>query len=79
MGRDWLKHIKLSWLQLCAVSMPTPLQEVFNCHQTVFRDVLGELKDTLASIVIGSDVQPCFYKPRSLPFALKTKVKTELD
>ena len=78
-GRDWLKHIKLNWAQLCAVSVPTPLQKVLNRHQTVFSGELGKLKGTKASIVIDSDVQPRFYKPRSLLLALKTKVETELD
>jgi len=72
MGRDWLKHIKLNWAQLCAVSVPTPLQEVLNHHQAVFHDELGELKGTQASIVIDSYVQPRFYKSRSLLFALQT-------
>jgi len=79
MGRDWLQHIKLKWAQLCAVSMPTPLQEMLDRHQAVFRDELGELKGTQASIVVDSSVQPRFYKPRTLPFALKAKVESELD
>ena len=78
MGRDWLKHIKLNWAQVCAVSVPNPLQEVLNRHQTVFCDELGELKGTQASIAIDSNVQPR-YKPRSLPFTIKAKVETELD
>ena len=61
------------------MSVPTPLQEVLNCHHTVFHDELAELKGTQASIVINSDVQPRFYKSWSLLFALKTKVETELD
>ena len=71
MGRDWLKHIKLNWPKLCAVSMPTPLQEVLNRHRTVFRDELGKLDGTQASIVVDPNVQPRFYKPRSLPYSFK--------
>jgi len=54
-GRDWLKRIKLNWAQLCAESMPIPLQKVLNHHQTVFCDEFGELKGTQASIMIDSN------------------------
>ena len=59
--------------------MPTPLQEVLNWHRTVFRDELGKMDGTQASIVVDPNVQPRFYKPRSLSYSLKAKVKTELD
>ena len=48
-------------------------------HKAVFCDKLGKLEGTQVSIEVDSDAQPRFFKPRSLPFTLKSKVEDELD
>ena len=45
----------------------------------MFPDELGKLKGTQVSFEIAPDTQPCFFKPRPLPFTLKSKVEDELD
>ena len=79
LGRNWLEQIKLNWPQLCTVKHSSALQEVLDKHEAVFRDELGKLESTQVSIEIDADAQPRFFKPRPLPFTLKSKVEDELD
>ena len=78
-GRNWLEQIKLNWPQLCTVKSSSALQEVLDQHEAVFCDELGKLEGTQVSIEVDSDAQPRFFKPRPLPFTLKSKVADELD
>ena len=78
-GRNWLEQIKLNWQQLCTVKHSSALQEVLDKHEAVFRDKLGKLESTQVSIKIDADAQPQLFKPRPLPFALKSRVEDELD
>lgn len=48
-------------------------------HSEVFRDQLGTLKGTSAKINVDPMVQPIYCKARSVPYAMKEKVNTELD
>ena len=48
-------------------------------HEAVFCDELGKLEGTQVSIEVDSDAQPRLFKPRPLPFTLKSKVEDELD
>ncbi len=45
----------------------------------VFRAELGKLKDVKIKIPIPTDAQPRFFKPRSVPYALRDRVESELD
>ena len=74
---------------------PTPssnsLQEevnVLNCKQfselkekfnDVFSGKLGKCKQLKANVHLKPEAKPVFHKPRPLPFAIKQKVKDELD
>ena len=78
-GRNWLEQIKLNWQQLCTVKSASALQELLDQHEAVLRDELGKLEGTQVSIEVDSDAQPRFFKPRPLPFMLKSKVEDELD
>ena len=48
-------------------------------HSDLFRQELGTLKGVEAKIFVLPNAQPCFYKPRLLPYALKERVEKELD
>jgi hypothetical protein len=50
------------------------LQEVLNKHEEVFNDELGTLKGFTAKMHVSSDATPRFFKPRSVPFEMKTKI-----
>ena len=52
------------------------MQEIF---PEVFRAELGKLKDVKLTIPIPPDATPRFFKPRSVPYALRTRVESEID
>ena len=81
LGRDWLKEIRLDWRALhhLQAAPPTKLQDILDGHSDVFKDELGCVKDVTATIVIDSEAQPRFCKPRTVPFALRGKVEHELS
>ncbi|KAJ8971061.1 hypothetical protein NQ317_002753 [Molorchus minor] len=45
----------------------------------IFEDELGLLKNQVLNMNVKSDATPKFFKHRSLPYALKTKVEAEID
>nr|XP_033495922.1 uncharacterized protein K02A2.6-like [Epinephelus lanceolatus] len=80
LGRGWLKALKEDWQPVHKIEdREDPIQEVLSRHETVFKAELGRLKGFKAKIHVASDATPCFYKPRSVPFAMKKKVEQELE
>ena len=55
------------------------LQDVLPQHDIVFKPELGRIKGVGAKLHINAVAQPHFYKPRSVPYALRQKVEQELD
>ena len=55
------------------------LQDVLQRHNTVFKPELGRIKGSEAKLHINTAARPRFYKPRSVPYALRQKVERELD
>ena len=80
LGRDWLHKIRLDWKSLYRLqAMPsTSLRAVLDRHGEVFRDELGRAKGVTATIQVDPKVRPRFFKPRTIPYALKAKVDQEL-
>ena len=81
LGRNWLTKIRLDWTQLCSnhVCYSLSLQGILADYSTVFDTELGTLKDFKAIIRVDPAAQPRFCKPRAVPYALKEKIKKELD
>ena len=86
LGRDWLSQLKLSWVELFPdkvgvnmVSSDPRISELMADFGDVFSDKLGCLKDFKVHIPVSSDATPKFFKPRSVPYALKSRVEEELD
>ena len=52
------------------------LKEIF---PEIFSNQLGCLKDLMVHIPVPVDATPRFFKPRSVPYALRTRVEDELD
>ncbi len=78
LGRDWLSKIKLNWGEmriikgLCA-------EDVVARYPDVFKDELGTLRGTTVKLCVEPNAIPRFFKPRSVPFAMKHKVEKELE
>ena len=48
-------------------------------HKSVFNDELGTMQDTKAKLFVKPDSIPKFFKPRSVPHALKGAIEQELN
>uniref|UniRef100_A0A1A7YSF0 Gypsy retrotransposon integrase-like protein 1 n=2 Tax=Iconisemion striatum TaxID=60296 RepID=A0A1A7YSF0_9TELE len=95
LGRGWLEELKLSWEEIKArhqdskihhVSveknkkhLDESLQSILSKHEEVFKEELGTLKGTKATIHVNEDATPRFYRPRSIPYAMRAKVDEEID
>ena len=84
MGRDWLRVVRLDWRKIGKVSPTTAsvtsrvaaLQEQY---QEVFSETLGTITPFTAKLSVTPGASPKFFKPRSVPLALKERVESELD
>ena len=79
MGRDWLLAIKLDWNKLHHLETPSALQDVLQKHATVFKEELGKVRGVTAKIHVDPSATPRFCKPRTVPYALRSRVEQELD
>ena len=86
MGRDWLRVVRLDWRSIGKVStVPTPvgvenqIAALQDKYQEVFSDTLGTIMPFRAKLSVKPTAQPKFFKPRSVPFALRERVESELD
>ncbi|KAK7901534.1 hypothetical protein WMY93_018303 [Mugilogobius chulae] len=90
LGRGWLEDIQLDWKGMKArhkasqvhhvnTEKNVTLQEVLCKHEDVFKEELGTLKGTKATIHIKENAVPRFFRPRSIPYAMRTKVDEEID
>lgn len=80
LGRGWLKELKLKWDEIKHVKTEAQaLQDVLLQHEEVFKEELGLLRGVHATIRVSADAHPKFYKPRSVPYAMRTKVEEEIE
>ena len=67
-------------LKTIHVVNPDPIQKVLDAHAQVFDDSeAGCLKGPPVKLVVNSNSQPKFYRPRSLPLLWKPLVEEELS
>ena len=79
LGRDWLLKLRLDWNRLHQVQSSSKLQSILDRHPEVFRDELGLANDVTAKIHVDDQAQPRFYRPRTVPYALRGRVEKELE
>lgn len=78
--RGWLENLKLKWDEIRHVRTETQgLQQVLSKHEDVFKEELGMLKGMKATIRVSAEACPKFYRPRSVPYAMRAKVEVELE
>ena len=78
LGRNWLQHVQLDWKAIHHVT-PVGLEEVLGKHEEVFRDELGTYRDYEAHIEVEPGAQPHYSKARTVPYAMRDKVKEALQ
>nr|XP_023665672.1 LOW QUALITY PROTEIN: uncharacterized protein K02A2.6-like [Paramormyrops kingsleyae] len=76
LGRDWLQKIKLKWHEIKYVHTT---EDILQRFREVFRDELGTLKGVSVKLHVDPNATPRFYKPRTVPYAMKGKVEEELE
>lgn len=82
LGRWWLRQVALDWTEIKHVSASPKsltLQQVLSKHESVFKEELGTLKGFKATIHVPAEATPRFYRPRSVPYAMRPKVDAEID
>ena len=57
----------------------TPLQEILESHQELFRDELGTLRGYKVKIFVDANVKPRYCKARTMPYSMCSLVEKELD
>ena len=78
-GRNWLCKLQLDWKSIFSLQGDGTLQHLLQQYSSVFADELGTVKDLKVKLHVMENSTPKFYKARSLPFALREKVTTELN
>jgi len=78
-GRNWLTTICLDWKSIGTVSDKTALTQLLEKYWDIFEEGLGKLIGHEAKIHVDPNAQPHFYKARTLPYALRSKVEEELE
>ena len=79
LGRDWLQKLKLDWKSILKLHSTLSLQQVLDCHESVFTDELGTFNKSKVKFYLKENAEPQFFKARQVPFSLRDKVAVELD
>ena len=83
-GRTWLRRIQLDWKTIGSLRMSPHksvehrLQDLLTRYSDVFRDELGTIQSMKVKLHLQPNATPRFFKPRSVPFALKPAIEEEL-
>ena len=80
LGRDWLSRIQIDWASIKLVGESVrPLDELVAKYAEVFDSKPGAMTKHSAHLLLKPGAQPCFCRPRSVPFAIRDIVGKELD
>lgn len=77
--RNWLKCLRLDWHRIANVSATDQLEDILAEYQEVFKDERGKVRNFKATLHLKEGATPKFFRPRSVPFAIKGAVGEELD
>ena len=81
-GRDWMQSIRLDWRSLGIANIQgtlPSLETILQKHSEVFQSNVGTMHQFEAKLVVTPETKPKFYRPRSVPDALKDDIEHELD
>ena len=81
LGRNWLNRIVLNWKKVFAVRTLRleSLNKLMQRHKALFSEGLGTIEPYRATLYIQPGAKPRFFKPRSVPFAIRDALGSELD
>ena len=82
LGRNWLRHIRLNWTAIHAISSSSEEpKHLLDQFAELFSDELGTVTEYHATLDIRNDVRPekKFHGAQPIPFAIKSAIEEELD
>ena len=78
LGRNWLQSTQLGWKSIKGAYCMSLVEKLIKKHSHLFCSKLRTIQEVKAKIFVPPEAQPCFFKPRLLPYALKSRVKAKL-
>ncbi|GFX27698.1 transposon Tf2-9 polyprotein [Trichonephila clavipes] len=84
-GREWLKNFQLDWSSIIEVrvencnSRTNNLNTLLQKYEKKFTPDIGKLEKFCCRLQMKPNYKPVFFKPQSVPFALKERIETELN
>ena len=80
LGRDWLQEIRLNWpLHYQKLDSSKSRQvDALKEFPRLFSKELGMIAHHVAELRVKKDAVPIFFRPRSIPFAIRQKVDEEI-
>ena len=81
-GRDWLGQLCLDWKTIGLAMLSdhnTQIEVLKKKYDQVFSAGLGAMLHFKASLNVKPEIKPIFFRPRSIPFAIKKTVQKELN
>ena len=75
-GRNWLAAIRLNWAHIKQVHMG--LGPLLQKYHDVFQE-LGTLQGIEVKLMVREDAIPKFYKPCSIPYAIRGAIEKDLE
>ena len=80
LGRNWLERLRLDWGEVRKLHASSDtLKSLLAKHVDLFRDKLGTMKGVTAKFHVSAGAKPRFYRPRSIPYALRSRVDQALE
>ena len=79
LGRNWLFRLRLDWGKIFAVGNNAQLDNLLTEYASVFSDNPGEIQGFEADVHIDDDVQSIFEKAYQDPFAIRDRIKAQLQ
>ncbi|BES98989.1 Hypothetical Protein NTJ_11805 [Nesidiocoris tenuis] len=86
-GRDWIRSLNIDLNQIPCSNISTirtafsPQREaklIFSKFSDVFEKKIGTVPNYTVSLQFRNDARPVFLKPRTVPYAIKEQVETEI-
>lgn len=80
LGRDWLRRFKLDWRKILNIQATEgDHRQIVERYAEIFREELGTLRGTKATLQVDPLAKPKYFKARPVPYALKEKIERELE
>ncbi|XP_060810604.1 uncharacterized protein K02A2.6-like [Amyelois transitella] len=80
LGRDFMSAFNLVITSgLCSVTNKNELEQLLAKFSNLWRDELGAFNKFKVKLQLKDNSNPKYFKPRSVPFALREKVEQEID